>query len=151
VVKTNASSPISEEKKSAASFFAMSMKIHCRQPYKPRTSYKCKKCGQPKRGHVCPFRSTVVLPGEAKETRTVACQVEIDARFIARLLDLAAQGFPESYGEKVPAPVAPFEMPPLMDDDDDFFDDSSEGGSGDRCDIDSGDGDSGDGDSVSDI
>lgn len=80
-----------------------------------RTSYKCKKCGQPKRGHICPFRSKVVLPGEEKDTRDAECQAEFDEAFVARALDLASQGFPESYGEPQPVKVAPFEMPPYWE------------------------------------
>eukprot|EP00630_Chrysocystis_fragilis_P002409 CAMPEP_0197390136 /NCGR_PEP_ID=MMETSP1165-20131217/2201_1 /TAXON_ID=284809 /ORGANISM="Chrysocystis fragilis, Strain CCMP3189" /LENGTH=129 /DNA_ID=CAMNT_0042915601 /DNA_START=54 /DNA_END=443 /DNA_ORIENTATION=- len=66
-----------------------------------RTNYRCSKCGQPKRGHVCPYQPRVIrTDGEAPpETRTVGVQVEIDSRLVVRHLQLEAQGLPESYGE----------------------------------------------------
>jgi len=75
-----------------------------------RSSYNCAKCGQPKRGHVCPYRQRLVNL-EPADTQTVGCQAELDPRFAVRFLDLTSQGLPASYGEKVPAPVAPFQMP----------------------------------------
>lgn len=66
-----------------------------------RTNYRCSKCGQPKRGHVCPYQPRVLrTDGEAPpETRTIGVQVEIDSRLVVRHLQLEAQGLPESYGE----------------------------------------------------
>lgn len=66
-----------------------------------RTNYRCSKCGQPKRGHICPYQPRVIRnDGEAPpETRTTGVQVEIDARLVVRHLELESQGLPESYGE----------------------------------------------------
>mmetsp|Transcript_3093 Transcript_3093/g.9050 ORF Transcript_3093/g.9050 Transcript_3093/m.9050 type:complete len:100 (+) Transcript_3093:352-651(+) len=76
-----------------------------------RTNYRCSKCGQPKRGHVCPYQPRVLrTDGEAPETRNVATQVEMDERLAVRHLALSEQGLPESYGEV--APAFPPEPPP---------------------------------------
>eukprot|EP00631_Chrysoreinhardia_giraudii_P003657 CAMPEP_0197421732 /NCGR_PEP_ID=MMETSP1170-20131217/10750_1 /TAXON_ID=54406 /ORGANISM="Sarcinochrysis sp, Strain CCMP770" /LENGTH=198 /DNA_ID=CAMNT_0042949007 /DNA_START=21 /DNA_END=621 /DNA_ORIENTATION=+ len=66
-----------------------------------RTNYRCSKCGQPKRGHVCPYQPRVIRTDGEKppETRTIGVQVEVDARLVVRHLQLEAQGRPESYGE----------------------------------------------------
>lgn len=66
-----------------------------------RTNYRCSKCGQPKRGHVCPYQPRVLrADGERPpDMKTVATQVEIDERLVVRHLRLEAQGLPESYGE----------------------------------------------------
>lgn len=66
-----------------------------------RSNYRCSKCGQPKKGHVCPYQPRVVrADGEpAPEMISVATQVEIDARLVVRHLELENQGCPESYGE----------------------------------------------------
>lgn len=79
-----------------------------------RTNYRCSKCGQPKRGHVCPYQPRVLrTEGEAPpETRTIGVQVEIDSRLVVRHLQLEAQGLPESYGE---APNQQQQQPPGVD------------------------------------
>ena len=71
-----------------------------------RTNYRCSKCGQPKRGHVCPYQPRVVKDptAPAVPTRNAAVQVEMDERLAVRHLSLAAQGYPESYGEIPPPP-----------------------------------------------
>ena len=70
-----------------------------------RSNYRCSKCGQPKRGHVCPYQPRIVrAEGEhAPDTRTIGCQVEIDSRLVVRHLQLEKQGLPESYGD-APSP-----------------------------------------------
>jgi len=77
-----------------------------------RSNYRCSKCGQPKRGHVCPYQPRIIrneASGEAPpETRTIGCQVEIDSRLVVRHLQLEKQGMPESYGE------APNQHQPLV-------------------------------------
>mmetsp|Transcript_2201 Transcript_2201/g.6518 ORF Transcript_2201/g.6518 Transcript_2201/m.6518 type:complete len:119 (-) Transcript_2201:64-420(-) len=79
-----------------------------------RTNYRCSKCGQPKRGHVCPYQPRILKQeGEAVETRTIAIQVEIDERLAVRHLALADQGLPASYGEAaIQAPPPPPSEPP---------------------------------------
>jgi hypothetical protein len=71
-----------------------------------RTNYRCSKCGQPKRGHVCPYQPRVVKDptAPAVPTRNAAVQVEMDERLAVRHLSLVAQGYPESYGEIPPPP-----------------------------------------------
>eukprot|EP00980_Cylindrotheca_fusiformis_P011515 scaffold2708_cov119-Cylindrotheca_fusiformis.AAC.3 len=63
---------------------------------KGRGSYKCGRCGVPKKGHVCPYQPKLSRrPGEPlPEMRSAAIQVEMD------------EGFPESYATE-----------PYMDDD----------------------------------
>ena len=50
-----------------------------------RTNYRCSKCGQPKRGHVCPYQPRVVKDptAPAVPTRNAAVQVEMDERLAA--------------------------------------------------------------------
>ena len=69
-----------------------------------RTNYRCSKCGQPKRGHICPYQPRILrADGESPpDMKTVATQVEIDERRVVRHLRLDQQGFPESYGEAPP-------------------------------------------------
>lgn len=64
-----------------------------------RGGYKCSKCGLPKKGHVCAYQPRLRLKeeDEAKETRSVGCQVEMDPALAARELPLHLQGTPESY------------------------------------------------------
>lgn len=66
-----------------------------------RSNYRCSKCGQPKKGHVCPYQPRVVrADGEPPPVMvSVATQVEIDSRLVVRHLELENQGCPESYGE----------------------------------------------------
>ena len=67
---------------------------------------RCQQCGKPKRGHVCPYQPRVVKDptAPAVPTRNAAVQVEMDERLAVRHLSLAAQGYPESYGEIPPPP-----------------------------------------------
>uniref|UniRef100_A0A7S3NM57 Uncharacterized protein n=1 Tax=Aureoumbra lagunensis TaxID=44058 RepID=A0A7S3NM57_9STRA len=87
------------------------------QKRRNRTNYRCSKCGQPKRGHICPYQPRILRADGEKppETRTVGCQIEIDSRLVVRHLDLQAQGLPESYGEQQSETVSPIvEVPPAM-------------------------------------
>lgn len=66
---------------------------------KGRGSYRCGKCGVPKKGHVCPYqpklkRKTDQPPPQMKNAGT---QVEMDEFLVVRRLNLEIQGFPESY------------------------------------------------------
>lgn len=66
---------------------------------KGRGSYKCGRCGVPKKGHVCPYQPTVKRrSGEpAPEMKSAAIQVEMDEFMTLRRLNIRIQGFPESY------------------------------------------------------
>lgn len=66
---------------------------------KGRGSYKCGRCGVPKKGHVCPYQPRLTRrPGEPlPEMRCAAIQVEMDEFMTLRRLNLKIQGFPESY------------------------------------------------------
>jgi len=66
---------------------------------KGRGSYRCGKCGAPKKGHVCPYQPKFKRrPDEpAPETRNATTQVEMDEFLVLRRLNLEIQGFPESY------------------------------------------------------
>ncbi|CAJ1969642.1 unnamed protein product [Cylindrotheca closterium] len=75
---------------------------------KGRGSYKCGRCGVPKKGHICPYQPKLSRrPGEPlPEMRSAAIQVEMDEFMTLRRLNLKIQGFPESYATE-----------PFMDDD----------------------------------
>lgn len=86
---------------------------------KGRGSYKCGRCGVPKKGHICPYQPKVKRrSGEpAPEMKSAAIQVEMDEFMTLRRLNIRIQGFPESYatdptmadmviGEARPMPVA---------------------------------------------
>mmetsp|Transcript_944 Transcript_944/g.1427 ORF Transcript_944/g.1427 Transcript_944/m.1427 type:complete len:378 (+) Transcript_944:2-1135(+) len=66
---------------------------------KGRGSYKCGKCGVPKKGHVCPYQPRVMRrPDEPPpETRCIGIQVEMDEFLVLRRLNLEIQGYPETY------------------------------------------------------
>jgi len=66
---------------------------------KGRGSYRCGKCGVPKKGHVCPYQPKFKRrPDEPPpETRNASTQVEMDEFLVLRRLNLEIQGFPESY------------------------------------------------------
>lgn len=66
---------------------------------KGRGSYKCGRCGVPKKGHVCPYQPKVKRRPEdpAPEMKCVSTQVEMDEFMTLRRLNLEIQGFPESY------------------------------------------------------
>lgn len=67
-----------------------------------RGSYKCGRCGVPKKGHVCPYHSKVKRrPGEPlPEMKCVSTQVEMDEFMTLRRLNLEIQGLPESYASE---------------------------------------------------
>ena len=60
---------------------------------------KKKKCGVPKKGHICPYQPKLKRrPDEPPpETRSASTQVEMDEFLVLRRLNLEIQGFPESY------------------------------------------------------
>lgn len=66
---------------------------------KGRGSYRCGKCGVPKKGHICPYQPKLKRrPDEPPpETRNAATQVEMDEFLVVRRLNLEIQGFAESY------------------------------------------------------
>jgi len=66
---------------------------------KGRGSYKCGRCGVPKKGHICPYQPKLKRrPDEPPpETRNAAVQVEMDEFMTLRRLNIRIQGFPESY------------------------------------------------------
>ena len=66
---------------------------------KGRGSYKCGRCGVPKKGHVCPYQPKVKRRADEPppETRNAAVQGERDEFMTLRRLNLEIQGFPESY------------------------------------------------------
>lgn len=66
---------------------------------KGRGSYRCGKCGVPKKGHICPYQPKFKRrPDEPPpETRNASTQVEMDEFLVLRRLNLEIQGFPESY------------------------------------------------------
>ncbi|EKU21140.1 hypothetical protein NGA_0110802 [Nannochloropsis gaditana CCMP526] len=61
-----------------------------------RGGYKCGRCGQPKKGHVCTNKPR--LRAAFVETTEVEIQAERDAEMVLRRLDTKLQGYPESYG-----------------------------------------------------
>ncbi|VEU37527.1 unnamed protein product [Pseudo-nitzschia multistriata] len=69
---------------------------------KGRGSYKCGRCGAPKKGHVCPYQPKLTRKvGEPlPEMRSAAIQVEMDEFMTLRRLNLRIQGFPESYASE---------------------------------------------------
>jgi len=87
---------------------------------KGRGSYRCGRCGVPKKGHVCPYQPKLKRrPDEPPpETRNASTQVEMDEFLILRRLNLEIQGFPESYaadpidmvGAEARSPATPMEM-----------------------------------------
>jgi len=66
---------------------------------KGRGSYRCGRCGVPKKGHVCPYQPKLKRrPDEPPPVmRNAALQVEMDEFMTVRRLNLEIQGFPESY------------------------------------------------------
>mmetsp|Transcript_16499 Transcript_16499/g.23269 ORF Transcript_16499/g.23269 Transcript_16499/m.23269 type:complete len:202 (-) Transcript_16499:140-745(-) len=66
---------------------------------KGRGSYRCGRCGVPKKGHVCPYQPKLKRrPDEPPpEMRCAAIQVEMDEFMTLRRLNIQIQGFPESY------------------------------------------------------
>lgn len=66
---------------------------------KGRGSYKCGRCGVPKKGHICPYQPKLKRRPEdpPPEMRSAAVQVEMDEFMTLRRLNLRIQGFPESY------------------------------------------------------
>jgi len=66
---------------------------------KRRGSYKCGRCGVPKKGHICPYQPKLKRRPEEPppEIRNASTQVEMDEYMILRRLNIEIQGFPESY------------------------------------------------------
>lgn len=66
---------------------------------KARGSYRCGKCGVPKKGHICPYQPKLKRRADEPppEMRNAATQVEMDEFLVLRRLNLEIQGFPESY------------------------------------------------------
>jgi len=64
-----------------------------------RGNYICRKCGEPKKGHVCAYqtRSIPKNDGNKPPTAEVGIQVELDEEMTVRKLKLEIQGLPESY------------------------------------------------------
>jgi len=71
---------------------------------KGRGSYKCGKCGVPKKGHICPYQPKVQRHPEdpPPEMCTASTQVEMDEFLVLRRLNLEIQGFPDSYTNESP-------------------------------------------------
>ena len=74
-----------------------------------RGGYRCSKCGQPKKGHICPYQPRLrKREAEAKvETKNAEAQVELDAELVVRRLNLEVQGYPESYATVSTSLVTP--------------------------------------------
>lgn len=66
---------------------------------KGRGSYRCGKCGVPKKGHICPYQPKLKRhPDERPPVmRNASTQVEMDEFLVLRRLNIEIQGFPESY------------------------------------------------------
>ncbi|KAG7381461.1 hypothetical protein PHYPSEUDO_006001 [Phytophthora pseudosyringae] len=71
-----------------------------------RGNYRCSKCGEPKKGHVCPLvpsnykcnrcgLSKKSCTCSAPKMRTIGVQVEMDQDMTTRVLDLSVQGVVE--------------------------------------------------------
>ncbi|TMW65689.1 hypothetical protein Poli38472_008331 [Pythium oligandrum] len=71
-----------------------------------RGNYRCSKCGEPKKGHVCPLvpanfkcarcgLTKKACVCEAPSTRSIGIQVEMDEDMTTRALDLSVQGIIE--------------------------------------------------------
>jgi len=51
-----------------------------------RGGYRCSKCGQPKRGHVCTVQEKLKRKEPSKPSNSVGCQAEVDPAMTVRLL-----------------------------------------------------------------
>jgi len=88
---------------------------------KARGSYRCGKCGAPKKGHICPYQPKLKRrPDEPPpEMKNASTQVEMDEFLVLRRLNLEIQGFPESYVSGDPDELAdlcgaePHPLPPM--------------------------------------
>lgn len=78
-----------------------------RDDEKGRGSYRCGRCGVPKKGHVCPYQPKLKRrPDEPPPVmKTAATQVELDEYMVLRRLNLEIQGFPESYATEASDPL----------------------------------------------
>lgn len=79
---------------------------------KGRGSYRCGKCGVPKKGHVCPYQPKLKRRSDEPppDLKNASTQVELDEFLVMRRLNLEIQGYPESYAtvpDNVGAEVAP--------------------------------------------
>uniref|UniRef100_K3WPA9 Uncharacterized protein n=1 Tax=Globisporangium ultimum (strain ATCC 200006 / CBS 805.95 / DAOM BR144) TaxID=431595 RepID=K3WPA9_GLOUD len=83
-----------------------------------RGNYRCSKCGEPKKGHVCPLVPTNFkcnrcgLPKKsctcvAPASRSIGIQVEMDEDMTTRVLDLSLQGVIEFHKSVVGYPSPP--------------------------------------------
>jgi len=61
-----------------------------------RGDYKCSKCGEPKRGHIC--RNKPRVRAAFVETRDASIQAQLDPNMTIGNLNRALQGYPLSYG-----------------------------------------------------
>mmetsp|Transcript_12590 Transcript_12590/g.19020 ORF Transcript_12590/g.19020 Transcript_12590/m.19020 type:complete len:119 (-) Transcript_12590:33-389(-) len=66
---------------------------------KNRGNYRCSRCGEPKKGHVCQLKPRYRRKGTPKDGVTCCkdVQAEIDPEMTVRNLNLAKQGLRESY------------------------------------------------------
>lgn len=67
---------------------------------KGRGSYRCGRCGVPKKGHVCPYQPKLKRrpeEGPPPDMKSMSTQVEMDEHMILRRLNMEIQGYPESY------------------------------------------------------
>jgi len=64
-----------------------------------RGSYRCGRCGVPKKGHICPYQPKLKRRADEPipEMKNAACQVEMDEFLVLRRLNLEIQGLPETY------------------------------------------------------
>jgi len=64
-----------------------------------RGSYRCGRCGAPKKGHVCPYQSIVKRRSDeaTPQLKNASVQAEMDEFMTLRRLNIEIQGFPESY------------------------------------------------------
>ncbi|CAI5721682.1 unnamed protein product [Hyaloperonospora brassicae] len=81
--------------------------VALRNQNRNRGNYRCSKCGEPKKGHVCPLvpsnfkcnrcgLSKKACSCTAPKMCTVGVQVEMDHDMTTRVLDLSVQGMEEA-------------------------------------------------------
>ncbi len=100
MARSNTSSTVPTSNASVSvSNASTSMRKATREDEKGRGSYRCGKCGVPKKGHVCPYQPKLKRRADEPppEMRSAATQVEMDEFLVIRRLNLEIQGFPESY------------------------------------------------------
>lgn len=79
-----------------------------------RGSYRCGRCGVPKKGHICPYQPKLKrrIDEPLPEMKNAACQVEMDEFLVLRRLNLEIQGYPETYTSE-PIGEVGYESAPL--------------------------------------